>query len=417
MSVQHERAPSLSIWVINKYATTAEQGFETRTMALAREWIRSGHSVNLFASRSRRYPGDIDARERSARRSYGGVTVWVLPVIKYFRTASVKRVLSWLHFEWKLMRFAGSVKPAPDVIIVSSLSLFSVISGVLLSRRYRCPWVFEVRDIWPLTMSEDGGFSRWHPLYVVMGWLERFGYRSAKMVVGTMPNLAPHVSRVGGREVPCVCIPFGVDAHVSDGKDRTPNDHPPTVAEPKPKELVIGYAGSVGIANALDTLVRCARELKDDARFRFKILGDGDMRSKFQADTADCLRVEWHDRVPRNEVASFLASCDVLYFGMRRSVLWEYGMSLNKISDYMLAGKPIVGSYSGYPSMINEAQCGDFIPAEDTEALISTLERYAEKSPEELRTMGLKGRTWLLRERAWPDIAAQYLDAIARHCL
>ena len=67
--------------------------------------------------------------------------------------------MSWLHFEWRLLRSDGNSLPRPDAIIVSSLSILTILNGLWIRRRYRTRLIFEIRDIWPLTLVEEGGFG------------------------------------------------------------------------------------------------------------------------------------------------------------------------------------------------------------------------------------------------------------------
>jgi glycosyltransferase involved in cell wall biosynthesis len=103
----------------------------------------------------------------------------------------------------------------------------------------------------------------------------------------------------------------------------------------------------------------------------------------------------------------------VLYFAARRSEVWRYGQSLNKLIDYMLAGKPIVCSYSGYMSMINEAQCGIVVPAEDVVALRSEILRIVDLGSQARREMGERARQWVIANRSYATLGSQYHDLIA----
>jgi glycosyltransferase involved in cell wall biosynthesis len=91
------------------------------------------------------------------------------------------------------------------------------------------------------------------------------------------------------------------------------------------------------------------------------------------------------------------------------SKVWQYGQSLNKVIDYMMASKPVVASYTGYPSMINEADCGTFVPAGDVLALKREVERYARMSELERQRIGSRGRNWLLEHRQYKKLAENYL--------
>jgi glycosyltransferase involved in cell wall biosynthesis len=94
------------------------------------------------------------------------------------------------------------------------------------------------------------------------------------------------------------------------------------------------------------------------------------------------------------------------------SKVWRYGQSLNKVIDYMLAGKPVVASYTGYPSMINEARCGSYVPAGDVEALRSEVMRYAGMGAVEREATGHRGRAWILAHRHYEALAQKYLTIL-----
>ena len=114
--------------------------------------------------------------------------------------------------------------------------------------------------------------------------------------------------------------------------------------------------------------------------------------------------------VPKQMVKSVLEEADLLYFSVHRSRVWQYGMSLNKAVDYMMAAKPIVGSYTGYPTMIEDAGAGSEVPAGDVDALIAEILRYRDMSPQDRAAIGARGRDWLVRNRPYEKLAKEYLD-------
>ena len=98
--------------------------------------------------------------------------------------------------------------------------------------------------------------------------------------------------------------------------------------------------------------------MMEESNIHFLVVGDGNLRENFQQKYAHLCNLTFAPRVPKEMVQPVLARCDLLYFSVHASKVWKYGQSLNKVIDYMMAGKPIVASYTGYPSMINEAACG-----------------------------------------------------------
>lgn len=401
-------AEARTIWFVSKYISAAQHGFESRLFAIAKEMKAAGRHPVVISSDSSHIATFPQRSTLYTRELVDGCETWWIRTLKYRSTVSPRRVLSWLDFELKLFLMPKESLPPPDVIVVSSLSLLTILNGLLLRRRYGCKLVFEVRDIWPLTLIEEGGYSPKNPLVRVLAWVERLGYKNADCVVGTMPNLAEHVEQVAGPGIRCECVPFGFNPRFFEKSQPLPAGY--FESRVPPGKFVIGYAGSVGLTNALETILQCARELVDDDRFFFLFVGSGDMLEKHVADTADLKNVVFAPKVPREQVQDLLRRCDLLYFAVYDSLVWRYGLSLNKLIDYMMAAKPVVASYSGYPSMLNESGCGVFVPAGGVRELKDALREMAGRPPRELETMGAAGRSWLLANRPWSVIARDYMD-------
>ena len=279
-----------------------------------------------------------------------------------------------------------------------------------MRRRYGARLVLEIRDIWPLTITEEGGFSPLNPLVLGLGWIEKWGYRHADAVVGTMPNLGEHVAEVLGTPKPTHCIPMGVDEATLAAGDELPPDYADKYI-PKGK-FIVAHAGTIGITNALDTLLDCAELMRGDPSVHFLVVGEGDLRAHYQQKYAYLPNLTFAPRVPKAMVQAVLARCDLLYFSVHVSKVWRFGQSLNKVIDYMLAGKPVVASYTGFPSMINEAGCGSYVPAGDVPALRQELERYARMPASERAEVGARGRAWILANRQYPKLAEDYLKIL-----
>jgi glycosyltransferase involved in cell wall biosynthesis len=78
----------------------------------------------------------------------------------------------------------------------------------------------------------------------------------------------------------------------------------------------------------------------------------------------------------------------------------------------MMSEKPVLASYSGYQSMINEAGSGFFIPAEDTDAIKSKLEEILLINSCDLALMGKNGKNWIVNNRDWDVVTKKYNDLI-----
>jgi len=402
------------IWHISKYfVTPADREPAGRGYGLMREFARLGYQSVIVTSDSM---GKFDApvaEHHYKIEEHEGITLCRVRTLKYADSKSMRRILSWLDFERKLLRLPKDALPEPDVIVASSLSLLTVLSGLRLRRRYKCRLVFEVRDIWPLTLVEEGGFSARNPFMLGLGAVEKLGYRRADAIVGTMPNLGAHVEKVTGRSIPTSCIPMGVDMEAIRTPEPLPEDYVTTYI-PADKFLV-AYAGSIGISNAMDVFFECVESMQQDQDIHFVVLGHGELRQSYMDRYGSLSNLTFVPRVPKSQVHDFLTRCDLLHLSVHNSAVWDYGQSLNKLIDYMLAAKPIIASYSGYPSMIDEAECGTFVPAGDAVALRDEIRRFAGMAAEDREAMGERGRAWLLANRDYRALAEDYLAVLLPH--
>ena len=396
------------IWYVSKYvAPPAKVSAGGRGYLITREFARMGYGCVIITSDSNQLAEVPRLDQPFLHQEVDGIQLYWVRTMKYVVAKSLRRILSWLDFEWRLWRLPKEQLPAPDVVIVSSLSLLTILNGFLLRRRYKCRLVLEIRDIWPLTITEEGGFSRWNPLVLGLGFIEKLGYRYADAIVGTMPNLGEHVTKVSASNRPTYCVPMGVDVEAIEAPEPLPADY--AAAYLPQGKFVVAYAGSIGISNALDVFFECIERMQEELDIHFIVLGDGDLRPAYEARYGPLPNLTFAPRIPKTLVHDFLSRCDLLYFSVHQSAVWDYGLSLNKLIDYMLAAKPVVASYSGYPSMINEAGCGTFVPAGDASGLESEIRRIAQLPAEERSAMGARGRAWLLEHRDYRTLAKDYL--------
>jgi len=399
---------STSIWYVSKYVAPPGSGTAGgRGYLLMKELALMGHRVAIITSDSNQLAAPPDLETGFLFQQVDGIQLCWVRTMKYSVAKSARRILSWLHFEWRLLWLPTHKLPKPDVVVVSSLSLLTVLNGLWWCAHYKCRLVFEIRDIWPLTLVEEGGFKPSNPFVWSLGVVERLGYKYADAIVGTMPNLGEHVHRVLGYPKPTHCIPMGVDAETSATFEYLPDDY---VANFFPRgKFVVAHVGSIGITNALDTFLDCAEAMNDQSNIHFLVVGDGDLRDAYRKKYAHLSNLTFGPKVSKAMVQSVLAKCDLLYFSVHLSKVWQYGQSLNKVIDYMMAGKPVVASYTGYQSMINEANCGSYVPAGDIAALMQEVHHYAHMEPQERLLIGARGKAWLLKNRGYNKLAKEYL--------
>lgn len=401
----------MNIWFISKYGSIPQYAkAPPRLYFIARESVKLGNTAQFIISDANHLSNFPDTEEIYNDVFQDGVNIRWIKTRKYNKTASSGRILSWLNFEWKLFSMKLKEMSRPDVVVVSSLSIFTVLYGYYLKKRFHAFLVFEIRDIWPLTMTAEAGFSKWHPLVLFIGMIEKFGYRKADLVVGTMPRLDLHIKNILGYERPFFCSPLGFEPS-NYTKESVKQENPFLNIAPVGK-VIVGYAGSMGITNALGPFIETIKLLHKNEHIYFLLVGEGDLKETFENQLREFNNVTFLPRINQHEVKYFLDVCDILYLSTHHSKVWAYGQSMNKVVEYMLAAKPIIASYSGYPSMINEAHCGLFVNSTDAEDLKNVIVKFAEMSEEERLQMGRNGRDWVWVHRSYSLLAKEYLKAI-----
>jgi glycosyltransferase involved in cell wall biosynthesis len=400
----------MNIWCISKYASVPKYGTASRLFYLTKGFISLGHKAVLITSDANQLAKYPETDKTYNYEEVDGTGVWWIRTKKYRKTASISRVLSWLDFERRLFQFDTRKLDKPDIIIASSLSIFTILYGIYLKRKFSARLVFEVRDIWPLTMTEEGGFAHWDPLVLLIGLIERMGYKHADLIVGTMPKLDMHVRNILGYERSFFCSPLGFNP--DSYRELSPMGNPFDAVFPRNK-TIIGYAGSMGITNALESFIGAIKLLENRTDIHFILVGDGDLRPAFERELSGYGNVTFLPKTTQGEVRYFLAKCDILYLSTKDSRIWKYGQSMNKIVEYMLSGKPILASYTGFPSMLNEAGCGRFIPTSSPDALRDAILELIALGQDELEKMGEGGRKWIWEHRTYPALAREYIDQLS----
>jgi glycosyltransferase involved in cell wall biosynthesis len=149
-----------------------------------------------------------------------------------------------------------------------------------------------------------------------------------------------------------------------------------------------------------------------ESKFRLVIIGDGSKKMELQRQYSHLNNTFFYPRVPRAVLQEVLRRSDVLYAGFHDVSVFRYGQSLNKLVEYMASEKPIVISYSGFPSMINEAKCGFIVPATDVISLEEKIERIMQMSRVDRESLGKNGAFWLKRNRTYENLAQEYLELL-----
>ena len=269
----------------------------------------------------------------------------------------------------------------------------------------------EIRDIWPLTVIELGKKSKYNPAMIFFRIIEKFAYKNADVIIGTMAKLDVHIKNTVNTDFKFKYIPQGIDLEFL---RKSENFNIDTLQKfPLKSKLVIGYAGSMAVSNSLETLINASKILdKSNPEINFYFIGDGKDKNKLINETKSQNNVYFFEKVNKEYVLSFLNKCDILYDSVNHSKVYEYGISRNKLMDYMYSGKPILFSYDGYEDIISKVHNGFLVEPQNVEKLIKKILEINELDKNHLTEIGKKGKDFVLTKRQFVILANKYSEIL-----
>jgi glycosyltransferase involved in cell wall biosynthesis len=208
-------------------------------------------------------------------------------------------------------------------------------------------------------------------------------------------------------------IPNGIDVNEWDINQELPKYFQNIIDQLKAEGLpLVCYAGGFGTANALDTLLDAAAYVRDEANIL--LVGNGPEKSglvkRIENERID--NVVILPSISKNMIPKLLSQVDFLYIGWRNNPLYRFGISPNKLMDYMMAGKPIIHSVEAGNDPIFEADCGISVNPDDANAIAGAIRFLSGMSASERKQMGMNGYQYILNHRQYSTLARLFLNAI-----
>ena len=398
-----------TVWLVNQYAGSPRHGMQYRPYQLGVRLREMGVDVTVVSGTfSHLFQKQPTARRRSFTEVIDGVRYRWLWVPPYRSPYSLRRFLNMLVFVVQLLRLPKDL-PAPDAIVASSPSPFILPMAYLLARRHRARFIVEVRDIWPLTLQELAGLRRWHPLIVLMALCETFAYRTCDYAVSVLPHAESHMRSKGLARGKFRHIPNGINVDGARGPEAI---EAPVEASVSIRRFVVGYMGTLSDANGLAALIDSAHLLRENADVHFVLCGRGPAESELKRRSAGLANVTFRSAVSHGEVFDIIRTFDLCYVGFLRSPLYRYGVSPNKLFDYMYAGRPVLLAADVPSSEVERARCGVTVPAEDSHSIARAALELSGRPANELRSMGDRGRAFVLRHHDYRVLAEAYFELL-----
>jgi len=404
----------MNIFLINHYAGSPKMGMEYRPYYLAKEWMKLGHNVTILVANNshiRQYNPELNSD--ILEEDIDGINyIWVnTPKYNGNGFGRIKNMFAFIKKTmYKASYFANKYKP--DVVIASSTYPSDNYVAKKISKLSGAKYIYEVHDLWPLSPMELGGMSKLHPFIVAMQHAESFAYRKADAVVSMLPKTQEHMKYHGLDLKKWHYIPNGVILDEWDNKKELKLDTLNEIKNIKSRfDKIVAYTGTLGLANALDSLILSAKDLKNIA---FVIVGKGPEKGNLQ----NLIMKEVLDNVfilnaiHKQEIPSLLSEFDFLYIGLQYQPLFRFGISPNKLIDYMMAGKPIIQAIDAGNNVVKEVGCGIDIKPENPKAITEAINKLTSLSTAELEKMGENGHDFIIKHHDYKVLAKKFIECV-----
>jgi len=383
------------LYLTQVFEVGADPGSE-RHFYFCRYLARRGHQATAITSNVdyKKACVRISGSNGTVTRKIDGVEIHYVYSYPNFRGSFFRRFIYFITYFFSTLIESFKIEK-PDVIYAVSTPLTVGLLGFILSRLRRVPFVFEVTDVWP-DAAIACGVIRNHALIRVAKWLELLCYRKSSHIVALTQGIRNNIVDKGISADKVTVITNGVDFSLF-CEGAALNTGSESYQEYESKPFIAMYMGAHGTYNSLDTIIDAAIFLKDDARFLFILVGDGDAKASLQerVNLLGLKNVQFMDSVPRIDSPAVLATADVFLLPNRKGEFFT-GNLPNKLFDFLASARPIIVAGRGETgAVVVSAGCGLVVDAEDGRAMAQAIRQLAEQPIEARCSMGEAGKNFV----------------------
>lgn len=404
----------MRILIIHQYYLAPGQPGGSRFNELARHWREAGHEVEVVAGRLNYTTGETPEDLRRAwnlKRVEDGIAVWRCYVPGTYSKSYLGRM--WAFFGFTISSICAAIRAnRPDVVIVTSPPLTTVITGAIAAMRHHAPWIFEVRDLWPESAITTGVLRERSMLTRILFALERFACLRADRINVLTPAFRDDlIRRALAPADKILFVPNGADVEAFAAGDRN------NAARERfgwGNKFVAMYAGAHGRANALMQLVDAAGHLRHRPDILIASVGDGPERAACEAAARSrgLTNIQFLGPQPKAHMPLIVNAADAGLAVLQNNPTFRT-VYPNKVFDYMACERPTVLAIDGVARQLvcDDAAAGLFVEPENGSALADAITTLAGDA-QLCRRLGSNGRRWVLANATRNALAERYLAAL-----
>ena len=407
----------MKILYVSQYFPPEMGAPAARVSELARHWAQADHRVTVLTGFPNHPIGVVPPEYRAkfrrliCREQVDGIHVvrtWLLP---FPNRKPHERILNYTSFCLSSC-LTGTFLRRPDVIVATSPQLLVGLAGWWLGRIKRAPFVLEVRDLWPESITASGVGSQESVMARSLRALSGFLYRSSDHIVVVTPAFKEDlVNNWNIRPEKISLVENGVETDIF-----TPDGAADAIGTTLgiQDKFVVSYIGTHGLAHGLSTMLQTAAQLQNtfpDILFLF--VGEGADKERLMSLVQDegLANVRFLPYQPREKIPAFVRASDVCLVLLKKADVFKTVIP-TKMLEFMACSRPVILGVDGQArQVLHEAQAGIFIEPEDSAALAdAVVQLYCDV---ELRdTLGCNGRDYITEHLSRKQTAQVYTGVL-----
>ena len=383
-----------NIWLINYYSYPPGTSSWRRHYDLGKELLKYGYNIDIIGGSfvHDRKKHILNKNEKYRIENHEGLKYHILNGISY--SGSLMRIFSMIEFMIKVFFYEKKIEVKPDIIYCSCPHPFNGLISLYLSKKYKCKFILEIRDLWPETWVEMGAVTRKSLIYKFFAWIEKLLYKKSDKIITLMPGAFMYIEKLGIPKEKVEWVSNGVDLEEFDK-----NYFKEPVYKFDKEKFNITYTGSIGTGNSLKILFEILPNIEIlNKNILINIIGKGPLKKNYveYCKKNAIKNVRFYDAVSKNEIPALLKESNAVISFCKKSDLYKYGISPNKLFEYLASEKPLIFSGTVYNDFVKISKCGFSVEAENKIQLQEAILKMYELSEKSRKDLGKRGRNYLI---------------------
>lgn len=398
-----------TIWIINQYASHLVTRHEELSKYFASQGYRVAVITFSFHHGRRAYIYEEPIVYNEFRNGLFYIYIHSAP---FYQNNGVRRFFNMIDFCYLIWKYKNEILEKtgiPRFIIASSAPPFVWEIGYKVAKKFKAKFIAEFRDIWPMSLVDILGISPKHPLVQLLSIIEKRAYKRADAIVSTMPYAWKHVLEVANVPLEKVhWIPNGINVREFEDDLKSELRLPEDLEKYLTEHWCCVYIGSIVRCECLDCLLKGFSKVKDDEIY-FAVIGDGNEKENIQKLATDLgiSNIKFFPAINRHLIPKALNLAAAAAAAHEDLPVYQYGLSMNKLSDYLASGKPTIFACN-VPSIVKDAKHFT-ISTHDEQVIANTIEKIKHLDKSELELLRESAIVVIRNDYDYSEIGKKYL--------